>query len=156
MRLKNKLFFRILFTIFCTVLFFLVIFYVPFVHYTDTYETAIMHNKITGEIIIDEEAGFNITPFWVFVSSVDMRPQRVCVTTTAKIVNCKLAKFVSKNLKELVSREGFHYYWLSNRFSFNLGYDTEYRGMVDLLRGYAFSGGNYSFIKVVDEVDESK
>lgn len=156
MRIKHKLISQILFTIFCIVIFFLVLFYVPFVHYTDTYKTAIMYNKITGEITIDEDAGFNITPFWVFVSSVDMRPQRVCITTTAKIMNCKLAKFVSKNLKDLVKREGFHYYWLANRFSFNSGYNTEYRGTLDLLRGYAFSGGRYSFIEIVDEINELK
>jgi hypothetical protein len=50
-----------------------------------------------------------------------------------------------------VKTEGFYYYWWANRLSFNLGYDQEYRGVRDLMRGYAYSPHHYPFLVVKDE-----
>ncbi|KKT42441.1 MAG: hypothetical protein UW28_C0002G0034, partial [Parcubacteria group bacterium GW2011_GWA2_44_13] len=61
----------------------------------------------------------------------------------------KLVQFEPKYFKEFVAVQGFHYYWLSNRISFNLGYSDEYRGMKDLLRGYAYGVKKYQFVSVL-------
>ena len=49
-----------------------------------------------------------------------------------------LVSFDPNGWREFVNNEGFYYYWWSNRISFNMGYDDEYRGMKDLIRGYSF------------------
>ena len=96
---------------------------------------------------IDTIPGYNITAPWVQVSRIDTRPQRVCVDCDCRNLNCQLASFDPDGWEEFVRYEGFRYYWWSNRFSFNPGHKNEYRGMNDILRGYAFDGKEYPFIK---------
>ena len=129
-------------------------FYLACVHYTETYQAGIAWNRITGELKLDEHAGFHITSPWVAVSRIDTRPIRVCVTSSGRGFNCKLVQFEPSAYKEFVAVQGFHYYWLSNRISFNAGYDEEYRGMRDLLRGYAYSVKKYSFVTITRDYSE--
>ena len=128
--------------------------YFPFIHYTDTHEASVIRDRISGEISISTKSGFSVTLPWVSVAKIDLRPTRVCIETTARVVNCKLAKFKSDTLSYFVKREGFKYYWLSNRFSFNAGYEDEYRGIRDYLRAYAFNSTSLGFIEVIDEYHE--
>lgn len=129
----------------------LVFFWLAFVHYTEAYKLGIRWNFVTGEVSVDAHGGVNISPPWVLISRVDLRPQRLCITSTTRAVNCKLVQFVPAAFREFVATEGFRYYWLSNRISFNLGYNEEYRGWRDILRGYAFGVKQYPFITVVQE-----
>ena len=115
-------------------------------HYLDYQEVGITNNLITGEIGLLEEAGYNILPPWVLMSRVDTKPTRVCLTSASRAVNCKLVKFEAGEYKKFIHVEGFHLYWWYNRLSVNFGYDDEYRGMKDVLRGYAFARQKYSFI----------
>ncbi|TAK96230.1 hypothetical protein EPO05_02370 [Patescibacteria group bacterium] len=131
----------------------LVIFYITCVHYTDIHQVALVRNRATGELTLDSVPGFNLTPPWVAVARIDIRPTRVCITTTGRSFNCKLVQFVPQAYREFVATEGFRYYWLSNRISFNFGYGEEYRGMKDVLRGYAFGVERYPFVKVVNEYE---
>ena len=129
-------------------------FYLTCVHYTEAYQVGIAWNRITGELKLDEHAGLHVTPPWVAVSRIDTRPTRVCVTSSGRGFNCKLVQFESGAYKEFVAVQGFHYYWLSNRLSFNAGYDEEYRGMKDLLRGYSYSVKKYPFSRVVRDYQD--
>lgn len=117
-------------------------------HYTDVNQVAICRNFISGEIYLDSVAGPNITAPWVQVSRIDTRPTRICVECGCRNITCYLVSFNPKGWKDFVNKEGFRYYWLSNRFSFNFGHRDEYRGMKDILRGYAFDGYQYKFIKI--------
>ncbi len=65
--------------------------------------------------------------------------------------SAKLVQFQPDAWREFVAIEGFRYYWWANRFSLNFGYSEEYRGMRDILRGYAYSPKSYTFIKVLEE-----
>jgi hypothetical protein len=130
------------------------LFWLGFVHYTEAHQVAIMWNKMTGEVTLDETGGFTFSPPWVFVSRIDIRPHRVCVTTTARTINCKVVRFQSEEYREFVAVQGFRYYWLANRLSYNSGYET-YRGMRDILRGFAFSEKQYPFILVADTTKHS-
>jgi hypothetical protein len=84
---------------------------------------------------------------------VDTRPVRVCITSTSRSFDCRLVQFQPSEYREFVATQGFYYYWWSNRISFNAGYDEEYRGMKDVLRGYAYSAKPYSFVKTLRTYD---
>lgn len=127
--------------------------YLLFFNYLEPYEVGIARNAFTGEIVL-QKGGMHLTAPWVRVATIDTRPQRVCVTTTGRGFNCLLVAFDPVAYKEFVAVEGFRYYWWANRFSFNSGYHEEYRGMRDLLRGYAYSVKKYPFITIIRSYDE--
>ena len=132
------------------------LFWLSCIHYTEAYLLGVRWNLVTGELQKDEAAGFHITPPWVLVSRIDIRPMRVCVTTTGRGFNCLLIQFVPEHWHEFAMTEGFRYWWWANRISFNLGYDTEYRGLKDIFRGYAYGVKKYPFIKVLKEYKEGE
>ncbi len=130
------------------------LFYLAFVNYTEAYEVGITRNIVTGEVTLQDRGGFHFTTLWVQVSRTDIRPVRVCITSATRAFNCKLVQFEHSAYKEFVAVQGFQYYWLANRISFNFGYAEEYRGMKDLLRGYAYGVKKYPFVTVLrDYVD---
>lgn len=127
------------------------LFWLGFVNYTNFQEVAIRRNIITGNTQIDSIPGFNVTAPWVQVARLDTRPHRVCIECKCRNINCELVSFDPKGWKELIEKEGFRYYWWSNRFSFNSGHKNEYRGLIDVLKGYSFDG-DYTFIDKQKEI----
>lgn len=119
------------------------------VNYTEPNEAGIAWNRVTGALWL-QDGGFHVTAPWVAVSTVDTRPMRVCLTSASKAFACKLVQFVPAEFKAFVAVEGHRYYWLSNRISFNSGYET-YRGVRDVLRGHAFGATKYAFLTVLEE-----
>jgi hypothetical protein len=130
--------------------------YLALFHYTDLHQVAIARNWITGEMWLDDTPGPDLTLPWVKVARIDKRPMRVCITSAARAYNCKLVQFDPSAYKEFAATQGFGYYWLANRISINFGYDEEYRGVKDILRGYAFSGKEYPFLRVLREYQGSE
>lgn len=128
------------------------LFYLACIHYSGITQVGISRNWISGELKLDTP-GWNITAPWVSVAKVDTRPMRVCVTSAGRGFNCKLVEFVPGEFKKFVETEGFHYYWWYNRLSFNWGYDDEYRGVKDILRGYAYSVKQYPFVRVLRDFE---
>jgi hypothetical protein len=126
-------------------------FYFLFINYTEPTELGIARNSISGEIWIQERGGWHLTSPFVLVSVLDMRPMRVAVLSAGHGYCAKLAQFDKTYWREFIATEGFRYYWFANRISFNFGYDEEYRGQKDLMRGYAFSVKKYPFIKIITE-----
>lgn len=115
-------------------------------------ELGISRNMVTGTVSLQSRTGFHVKPPWVFVSVIDTRPTRVCITSSSRAAfNCRLVRFVGSEWRTFVRTEGFRLYWWSNRISFNTGYREEYRGMKDVLRGYAFSAERYPFVEVLQE-----
>ena len=113
------------------------------------HEVGIAFDPITGGTWL-QQPGYYVTHPLVSVAVVDVRPHRVCVESASsrRATNCKLVHFDVRHYRDFVAVEGHRYYWLSNRLSFNSGYDTEYRGFVDVLRGYAYSSESYPFVVV--------
>lgn len=124
--------------------------YLLFFDYIDTYHKGLSYNSFNGNISL-QEPGFHFSGPWTSVSKIDIRPMRVCVSTSGKGFNCKLIQFDPVFYNDFVAVEGHKYYWLSNRFSFNFGYDEEYRGMKDILRGHAYGTKQYKFVKILKE-----
>ncbi len=127
--------------------------YLAFYHFTDSYEFGLTWNMFTGEIKPDKHTGHHFTAPWVLATKIDTRPQRVCIATATRNLNCRLVQFDTAYWRELVKFEGFHYYWWYNRFSFNSGQDT-YRGVTNLLLGHAYGNTRCSCVKVLQEVGE--
>jgi len=130
-----------------------VLFYTAFLNYTEPTQIGIARNFVTGEMWSQNGGGWHITAPWVFVARIDTRPVRVSVTTAGRGYSAKLVQFEPSAWKEFVAIEGFRYYWWANRVSFNFGYNEEYRGMKDILRGYAYSPKKYPFITVLNEYE---
>ena len=128
--------------------------YLSCAHYSEPTQVGIVRNWVTGELKLDTP-GWNVTAPWVSVAKIDTRPLRVCVTTAGRGFNCMLVEFEPSKFREFVATEGFYYYWLANRISFNFGYDEEYRGVKDILRGYAYSVKKYPFIKILKTYEDS-
>lgn len=126
-------------------------FYLGFLNYTEVTEIGIARNLVSGKMWVQENGGWHLTAPWVLVAKIDTRPLRVAITTTGHGFNAKLIQFQTDKWQEFVQTEGFRYWWWANRISFNLGYEEEYRGMKDILRGYAYGVKHYSFIKVLEE-----
>lgn len=128
-------------------------FYLLCIHYTDINEVAICRNEFTGNLWLDDKAGISITSPWTRAVIIDTRPIRVCVSSSSRSFNCRLVEFDKTGWRELIELEGFRYFWLDNRLSYNSGYDDEYRGMKDLLRGYSFDANKRTFIKVSNIIE---
>jgi hypothetical protein len=140
---------------FAIVLVLLFLFYLGFLNYTEPTQVGVVRNLVTGNMWLQDRAGWHISPPWVLVARIDTRPLRVAVTTTGRGFSAKLVQFDPKYWREFVAVEGFRYYWWGNRISFNFGYNEEYRGMKDIMRGYAYSAKHYSFIKILNEYQQN-
>lgn len=131
----------------------ILLFYLGFLNYTEPTEIGLARNFISGDMWIQEKGGWHVTPPWVRVARIDIRPIRVSVSTAGRGYSAKLVQFKPEEWKAFVEIEGFRYYWWANRISFNLGYDEEYRGMKDILRGYAYSVKSRPFIEILQEYE---
>ena len=113
-------------------------------------QAGLARDRLSGDLTV-QSAGIHWTSPTTFVTTIETRPQRVCVPSTAHSApSCRLVQFDISHYREFVAVEGWSYYWLRNRFSFNSGYET-YRGFRDVLRGYAFSTEPYPFVKVMTQ-----
>jgi hypothetical protein len=128
----------------------LLVFYLCLFNYTEPTEMGIARNQFNGETWT-QKGGMHITLPWVWVAVVDLRPMRVGVPSAGKGYSAKLVQFVPEQWREFVEVEGWRYWWWANRFSFNSGYREEYRGLRDILRGYAYGVKKYSFFQVLSE-----
>lgn len=132
----------------------LLLFYFTCFNFVHPYHIGIKWDFITGELE-KQKPGIYITAPWTRVSDIDLEPFRVCITSTSRSSNCLLVSFNEDKWQEFVKMQGFSYWWWNNRFSFNSGYDDEYRGFKDVLRGYAYGNKKYDFI-IVEEDKYSK
>jgi len=127
--------------------------YFAFYHYTDSYEFGLTYNVFTGECKSDQHTGHHLTLPWVLATKIDTRPQRVCITSATRNMDCRLVQFDTTQWKELIKFEGFRYYWWYNRFSFNYSQET-YRGVRNLLLGHSYGKTRGSFVKIIQEVGD--
>ena len=120
-------------------------------NHLENFEVGLTWNIFSGDTVLQERSGWHIRAPWVFVTTLDTRPTRVCITSAAHAsVNCRLVRFVPEEYQSFISIEGFKFFWWSNRFSINFGYREEYRGFKDVLRGYAYSNEEYPFVEIIE------
>jgi hypothetical protein len=124
--------------------------YLGFVNHVEPGEVGLTRNRFTGKTWV-QQPGWSFTPPWVQVAVIDVKPIRVSVPSAGRGYSAMLVQFVPEAYESFIQTEGFRYYWWSNRFSFNFGYSEEYRGVKDVLRGYAYSSKKYPFLKVIEQ-----
>lgn len=125
----------------------ILLFYLLFVNVVKIHECSLNYNFISGKIVVDTIPGIKINSPWVLVSNIDTRPIRVCVDCSCNNISCKLVSFNPHHYQDFIEKEGWSYYWWRNRVSFNSGNNREWRGMDNIIRGYAFDNKSYKFIK---------
>jgi len=125
--------------------------YFSLYHYTDSNEFGITYNLATGTVAADTRSGHHLTAPWVLVTTIDTRPQRVCIVSATRNMDCRLVQFDTVRWRELITFEGFSYYWWYNRFSFNGGQET-YRGTRNLLLGHSYGKSRCSCVLIIKEV----
>ena len=131
-----------------TILLVPIIFYMSCVHIVNAHEAVIGRNLITGQNFIDTVSGIKFSAPWTLVNNMDLRPMKVCVSSSASNFNCKLVSFNPKGWEKFIELEGFTYYWWANRLSYNIGHEQEYRGLIDILKGYSYDEKSREFITI--------
>lgn len=121
-----------------------------FFNHNEPTEIGIARNLFTGETYL-QGSGWHFSALWVLVPIIDTRPVRVSVPSAGHGYSAKLVQFQVDGWQEFVATEGFRYWWWAKRLSFNFGYNEEYRGMKDILRGYAYGTKSYPFFKIITE-----
>lgn len=119
-----------------------------FFNWTGYHQISVRRNIITGNLSVDSTAGPSISWPWVQVVNIETRPRKLCVDCNCKTLNCKLVQINKGKILNLIDREGFKYFWLQNRLSFNISSDHEYRGLDYTLRGYAFTDEDFDFVSI--------
>ena len=114
-------------------------------------EVGIARNWITGTMRL-YTPGWRIDWPWVGVAHIDTKPVFVSASSTGRGYSAKLVQFEPAAWHEFVNTEGWRYYWLDNRLSYNWGFKEECRGMASVFRGYAYSSHRYPFITVLKEL----
>ena len=128
----------------------LLFFYFFCLTFNEPTEIGIARDRLTG-VMWKLEGGWHLTAPWVSVARIDTRPIRVGVQSSGRGYSEKLVQFDPDYWQEFVDTEGFRYYWWSNRISFNWDHKEEYRGMADVLVGYAYGTKKYRFLKILQE-----
>ena len=126
-------------------------FYLMCIYHVEPNEMVITWNPVSGELNSDTTSGYYISPLWEFASNISTSPIRVCITSTSNSYSCMLAQFNPVEYESFVNTQGFGYYWFKNRISFNFGYDDEYRGFKDIMRGYAYGNEDYKFLIIKED-----
>lgn len=124
----------------------LFIFYLLFFNFLTMNQISFNHNIIDGTVQCDTVPGFKLSAPWIQVSKIDKRPVRVSIDCSCRNLTSKLVQFNPKEYESFIQKEGWGYYWLRNRISFNFGNKEEWRGFDNVLRGYAFDQEKYKFL----------
>lgn len=130
------------------------VFWLSCLNYTEPTQLGVARNLVTGKTWAQFGGGWHVTPPWVLVARIDLRPMRVSVDSAGRGYHAKLVEFVPEQWEIFVNTEGFRYWWWANRLSINFGYKDEHRGMKDILRGYAYGTKKYSFLRVLEEYEQ--
>jgi hypothetical protein len=127
---------------------FILVFWVFFFHYTPQGIATLDRNIFTGKVVLNKKLGMNFSMPWIQSTKIDLRPTKYCIECSCSNMVCVLVSFDEAGLVEFIQNEGWSYYWLRNRLSFNMGYKNEWRGWKSVIRGYSFDNEkDWKFIK---------
>jgi hypothetical protein len=126
-----------------------ILFYFFCLNHIGPASVGIAYNALNGEVTSQKHAGWYITSPFVRVASIDTRPTQVCLNAGTRILSCKLIEFVPEGAEEFVKLQGFRYY--DGAVVNNSCHDCN-SDMYHILQGYAFSGREYPFLRVIEEL----
>jgi|ERR1035437_3473814 hypothetical protein len=123
-----------------------IIFRVGFVTFIDNYEFGYKYDAYRGTLQSLPQQGYVVTPPWVSVHTIDMRPIQVCINANSRVLNCKLVEFDTCGWRTLVAWHG--------RGDYDANYRDGRSSLNDILLSYAYdgSGKTYPFLKIKREL----
>lgn len=108
------------------------------VDFVDQHEVGYKFDLTSGEVIELPRTGYFITPPWVRIGSIDLRPTQVCINANSRVLNCKLVRFNPEGLRLFIEWHG----------------RSPDNSVSEILKSYAYDGmdRNYPFLTVVTEL----
>ena len=100
----------------------------------------VAYDAFNGDVTMQEEPGWYITHPFTLVTYVSTLPKRVEIQSNANVIVARMVRFDPAGLSTYIRLQGWGY---------NMDSDLE-----NILLGYAFSGGKYPFMVVLQEVGE--
>ncbi|MFY9493363.1 MAG: hypothetical protein WAP55_02725 [Minisyncoccia bacterium] len=115
----------------------LLLFYLTFLNHVGVNNIGIVYDSVDGSVTIQKMPGWYVTPPTVLVAQVSTLPIRVTIPSNARVIVTKLVRFRPDGAIDFVNIQGFDY---------SMGQQLE-----NILLGYAFSGGEYPFMEIMQE-----
>lgn len=125
----------------------LFIFWLGWVNYVENYQLGYKFDTRTGETTVLDRTGYFVTPpFLVKIHTIDLRPMQVCISSNARVLNCKLVQFNKDGVELFISWHGRNDYEGPGS---NNGSNLD-----DILEAYAYegTGRSYPFLTVLREL----
>ena len=119
----------------------LFLFYLLFLNHVTVNELGIAYNSSSGTMTAQEHPGWYLTSPLTRVAYLDLKPMRVDITSTAKVINARIVVFQKNYWRDYVALQGF-------------GYDLSTTQESTML-GYAFSGKEWPFLKITEELSQT-
>lgn len=124
-------------------------FWLLFLNHVSFQEIGIARDSWSGEVWVQKN-GWHVTGPQVQVASMYTLPIQVCLTSGTRILNCKLVRFKESGAQEFVTEQGFRYY--NTSLASTNGCDGTCGGIERILWGYAYSGKQWSFLEILEEI----
>lgn len=117
----------------------MLLFYILCLNHISFNDFGVSYNSISGELKIQERAGWYITSPFTQVSTFPKNAFIVSLNmnNNSTVINSKVIRLRPENFIDFIKREGFHYAY---------GNDFKY-----FMNNYAYSSTNWSFIEVLQE-----
>lgn len=114
------------------------LYYLLCLNHVSLNDVGVAYNSLDGTMTIQERPGWYRTSPFTLVADLSILPQRVSIPSEAVVINTKVVKLRPEGVPELIHRQGFSYMLDSS--------------LNNILIGYAFSGKEYPFLEIVQEV----
>jgi len=128
------------------------IFWTGGVNHVENYQMGYKFDRRNGEITVLPRVGYFITPpILVKVHVIDLRPMQVCISSSQRVLNCKLVQFNPEGLLTFIAWHGRGDYEGPGTSGSPQGSANAF---ADILEAYAYEGAGrgYSFLTVLREL----
>lgn len=115
-------------------------YWIFWLNHLDINEIGVAYNSLDGKITEQEVPGWYVTHPFVKVAYISTLPRRVEIPSSARVIVAKIVRFNPKGLDEYIRLQGF-------------GYDLN-SSLDNVLLGYSFSGKDYPFLEVMQDVSQ--
>lgn len=117
------------------------------VNFVENYQLGYKFDTRTGETTILPRTGYFVTPpLLVKIHTIDLRPMQVCISSNARVLNCKLVQFNKDGVELFISWHG--------RADYEGPGSGNVSNLDDILEAYAYegTGRSYPFLTVLREL----
>ncbi len=116
------------------------LFWLTCLNHTSLNHIGVAYDSLNGNVTIQDQPGWYVTSPFVLVGYISTLPTKVTIPSTAVVIVAKVVRFRPEGVSEFIRLQGFKY-WNSGEVS-------------TILLGYAFSGGKYPFLEIIQEANQ--